>query len=183
MPKRNNAILLLPPVLKKIQTEFLKKNKTLAVAESCTGGLLAYWLTSLPGSSQFFLGSIVSYSYVSKKESFGVSSQFLKQQGAVNERLCRLMAQSVKNLWKSHWSLSITGVAGPSRLDIDPPVGVVFIGLNGPNVNIVQKLHLKQPGRQKIRYTATLFALDFLYSSIKVGANLAGKSKNQLQKK
>ncbi len=77
------------------------------------------------------------------------------------------MAQSIIKLWGSHWALSITGVAGPDRGDKDPPVGVVFVGLVGPSCDIVQQIVLDKTHRQDIRYQSALFALDFLYSSIK----------------
>lgn len=154
-------------MVQKVHQLLLQRKETLAVVESCTGGLLSYWLTALPNASQFFLGSIISYSNHIKRTQLKIPAEVLKKQGAVNSTVCRLMAQSIIKLWGSHWALSITGVAGPSRGDKDPPIGVVFIGLAGPNCDIVQQITLDKMSRQDIRYRCALFALDFIYSSIK----------------
>ena len=152
-----------------VHAVFTQNGQTLAIAESCTGGLLSYCLTIKEGASAFFLGSIVSYSYSSKIQHLGVSSSLLNQQGAVNESVCRLMSQGVREKWNSDWALSITGVAGPGKMKQDPPVGVVFIGLLGPGCDQVEQLLLDQKNRQDIRHQSAIFALDFLCSRIRMG--------------
>ena len=152
-----------------IHSLFTQNKQTLTLAESCTGGLLSYCLTIKPGASEFFLGSVVSYSYLAKTQHLGVSSSLLNQQGAVNESVCRLMAQGVKKSWGSDWALSITGVAGPGKMEIDPPVGTVFIGLLGPDCDLVERLLLNKKNRKDIRHQSVIFALDFLHSRIKMG--------------
>ncbi len=148
---------------------FTHSRQTLALAESCTGGLLSYCLTVKPGASVFFLGSVVSYSYLAKKKYLNLPSSILDQEGAVNESVCRLMAQSIKNRLGSDWALAVTGVAGPGRMEKDPPVGVVFVAVLGPVGVKVERFLLEEKNRQDIRHQSVIFALDFLQSRIKMG--------------
>ena len=152
-----------------VHTVFKQNGQTLALAESCTGGLLSYCLTIQEGASAFFLGSVVSYSYSSKIKHLDVPSSLLDQHGAVNESVCRLMSQGVREKWGSDWALSVTGVAGPGKMEKDPPVGVVFVGLLGPGCDQVEQLLLNQKNRQDIRHQSAIFALDFLCSRIRMG--------------
>ena len=155
---------------KKVHTLLVKHQKTLALAESCTGGLLSYYLTRQPSASTFFLGSIVSYSYLAKTQHLEIPFSLLSQKGAVNETVCRLMAQGVKKKWDSDWVLSITGVAGPGKKEYDPPIGTVFVGILGPDCDQVEQLLLDKKNRQDIRHQSAIFALDFLCSRITMGA-------------
>jgi len=125
-----------------VHSFFVQNRKTLALAESCTGGLISYCLTIKEGASAFFLGSVVSYSYSAKIKHLDVPSSLLNQQGAVNESVCRLMSQGIRKKWKSDWALSVTGVAGPGGMEKDPPVGVVFVGLLGPDCDEVEQFFL-----------------------------------------
>ena len=111
----------------------------------------------------------MSYSYSAKTQHLGVPSSLLSQHGAVNESVCRLMSQGVREKWGSDWALSVTGVAGPGRMKKDPSVGVVFIGLLGPNCDQVERLLLDKKNRQDIRHQSAIFALDFLCSRIRMG--------------
>jgi len=150
---------------------FLVENKqTLALAESCTGGLLSAWITEWPGASDFLLGSLVCYSYISKQQFLQIPKELLVKQGAVNVEVSRLMTRSIIRNWGSDWALSITGVAGPGRNPIDPPIGTVFFGLSGPFGEKVEQILLKKKNRQDIRHQSALFALDFLCSGIKMGS-------------
>ena len=149
-----------------IQKLFLRKKQTLALAESCTGGLLSYWLTQFSGASQFFLGSVASYSYLAKTKYLEVSSQVLDEKGAVNKEICYQMAEGVLKKLSSDWALSITGVAGPEKMKNDPPVGTVFVALLGPDYRQVKHLLIKAKNRQNIRHECALFALDFLHLGI-----------------
>lgn len=150
----------------KIHSLLIQKKQTLAIAESCTGGLLSYFLTTIPGSSDYFLGSLVSYSYLIKTQDLKIPSSLLNQKGAVNKSVAQLMAQGIKNKWKSDWALSITGVAGPGKNAVDPEVGTVFIGLLGPDYNVVEQFLLKYKNRKDIQYKSVTIALDFLHYSI-----------------
>ena len=150
-----------------IQSLCFKKKQTLAFAESCTGGLLSYWLTSFPGASEFFLGSVICYSYQAKINYLGVSSQVLKKKGAVNEEICSQMAEGVLKRLNSDWALSITGVAGPKKMNNDPPVGTVFITLLGPNYRQVEHSLIKAKNRREIQERCAFLALNILLSGIK----------------
>ncbi len=151
--------------------DFMIKNKqTLALAESCTGGLLSSWLTEWPGASDFFLGSIVCYSYTSKQQFLQIPKELLDQQGAVNAEVSRLMTRNIMKNWGSDWALSVTGVAGPGLNPKDPPVGTVFFGLSGPFGEKVERILLDKKNRQDIRHQSALFALDFLCSGINMGS-------------
>ena len=150
----------------------MNHRQTLALAESCTGGLISFFLTSHPGASQFFLGSLVSYSYFAKTKFLDLPADILKNQGAVNESSCRLMAQGVKSKWKSDWALALTGVAGPAKKAQDPPVGVVFMGVFGPKGLVeVKKFSTGLKNRQDIQHQSAIFALDFLQSCITMGGH------------
>lgn len=155
-----------------LQALCVKNQQTLAVAESCTGGLLSFFLSAHPGASHFFLGSVVSYSYFSKTRFLDLPADLLKNQGAVNESACRLMVQGVKNKWKSNWALALTGVAGPAKGAQDPPVGVVFVGVLGPKKGpVVEKFSTGLKNRQDIQHQSAIFALDFLQSCITMGGH------------
>jgi nicotinamide-nucleotide amidase len=103
--------------------------ETLSVAESCTGGGLGQMLTTIPGSSHYFLGGVIAYDNRVKISLLKVDSQELAQKGAVSAVVAQQMALGVKNLLGTTWGLSITGVAGPDGGSDDKPVGLVYVGL------------------------------------------------------
>lgn len=108
---------------------FLQNNLTISAAESCTGGLLAARLTSVPGISSCFLGSIVSYSNDLKTSLLGVSKELIEKKGAVSAEVAEAMAEGVLWLTKSSFSVSITGTAGPSGGTPEKPIGTIFYAL------------------------------------------------------
>lgn len=110
-----------------IQKLFLQKGWTLSLAESCTGGALAAALTAQPGASGYFLGSIVAYTTDLKKEILGVTS--VDQEGVVSLKTAEDMALGVQYLTHSDWSISVTGVAGPSGGSPETPVGTAFAAI------------------------------------------------------
>ena len=112
---------------------------TIAVAESCTGGLLAQMLTSVPGASRYFQRGWVTYSDRSKIEDLGVSPELLQTHGAVSEPVAAAMAQGALHKAASQWALSITGIAGPDGGTAEKPVGLVYIGLAGPKGIFVRR--------------------------------------------
>jgi nicotinamide-nucleotide amidase len=108
----------------------IEQGKTIATAESCTGGLLAKRLTDIPGSSAYFLRGYVTYSHESKMQLLGVSPDVIAEHGAVSERVAQAMAVECRRAAGSAYALSITGIAGPGGgSPPDKPVGLVFIGL------------------------------------------------------
>lgn len=116
--------------LEKVVGELLKKeNKTLATAESCTGGLVAHMLTSVPGSSEYYKGSIVSYAYEVKTSELKVPVKMLEQFGAVSEETVKQMAIGVRERLNTDYSIAISGIAGPDGGTEDKPVGTVWIAV------------------------------------------------------
>ena len=105
-----------------------RSGRSLAVAESCTGGLLGAALTDVPGSSTYFLGGVISYADRVKVEQLGVPEATLRQHGAVSEQVAAAMASGVQRLLRADVGVSITGVAGPEA-EGSKPVGLTFIGI------------------------------------------------------
>lgn len=106
---------------------------TLAVAESCTGGLISHWLTNVPGSSEYFLFSGVTYSNESKSNLLGVSTKILERYGAVHQETAKEMAEGARRVAGSTYGLATSGIAGPAGGTKDKPVGTVCIGLASPH--------------------------------------------------
>ena len=103
---------------------------TLSVAESCTGGLLGHRLTNVPGSSDYFVGGVVAYSYDAKERVLNVRHDTLYNYGAVSEQTALEMARGVRRLFLADVALSVTGIAGPGGGMPDKPVGLVYIALS-----------------------------------------------------
>ncbi len=109
-----------------------ERELTIAVAESCTGGLLASRITDVPGSSAYFRGGIIAYQNDVKERLLAVPAQVLADVGAVSEQTARAMAHGVRGLLKSDIGVSITGIAGPGGGRPDKPVGLVYIAVESP---------------------------------------------------
>ena len=118
-------------------------NKTIATAESCTGGLIGDRLTNVSGSSSYFKGGIVAYSNAVKEEAVGVSKATLESVGAVSEETALEMARGVREKLNADIGISTTGIAGPTGGTEEKPVGLVFVGLSfeGGKKHIVSLLH------------------------------------------
>jgi len=149
------------PLQKVVGDLFRRKRISLAAAESCTGGLLSARLTEVAGSSDFFRGGVVSYSNALKRELLGVSEALLKKHGAVSRQSARAMAEGARRAAASDWSVSITGIAGPSGASATKPVGLVYIALSGAARTQVRKF-LFHGSREAIRERAVTAALDLL---------------------
>ena len=105
------------------------RKKTIAVAESCTGGLISHRLTNVPGSSNYLLGSVVAYSDKIKREGLGVKKTTLEKYGAVSEKAAEEMAKGAKKLTRPDFGLGITGIAGPAGTTKEKPIGLVYVAL------------------------------------------------------
>ncbi|MDG2166465.1 MAG: competence/damage-inducible protein A [Opitutales bacterium] len=119
------------------------RQETIAVAESCTGGLLGAALTAVPGSSDVFQGGTITYTNQAKHEILGVAQSDLDQYGAVSEQVARAMAEGVREKLHSTWALSTTGIAGPGGGTSEKPVGTVFVGMAGPDGSFAKQLDLR----------------------------------------
>jgi nicotinamide-nucleotide amidase len=142
----------------------IEADETLSVAESCTGGGLGSMLTEVPGSSNYFLGGVISYDNSVKASVLGVSQSDLYKVGAVSKVVAMQMAAGVRSLLSTHWGLSITGIAGPGGGSDTKPVGLVYIGLAKPDGTVeCFKFQLGQNrGRSSIRHASACNALDQL---------------------
>ena len=116
-----------------VLAQLRRRGQTLAVAESCTGGGLGAELTAVPGSSDVLLGGVIAYSNAVKSKVLGVPEALLEQVGAVSDPVAEAMAEGVRRLTGSDWSLAITGIAGPGGGTESKPVGLVHLAVAGPD--------------------------------------------------
>jgi nicotinamide-nucleotide amidase len=138
-----------------------ERSLTIALAESCTGGLLAERLTRVPGASAFLDRAFVTYSNRAKVELLGVDPALIEQQGAVSEACARAMAEGARRASGADVAVAITGIAGPDGGTADKPVGLVFIALEGAAGSRVRRLQF--PGeRERVRYQAAQAALEMV---------------------
>lgn len=152
--------------LQEVVGEKLKqKNKTLSTAESCTGGKIAHKITSIAGSSAYFQGSIVSYSNEVKMKSLGVKESTLIKYGAVSEQTVKEMAKGVLQKLNTDYSISISGIAGPSGGTEEKPVGTVWIAVANKNEVKTKKVRFLQ-GRTENIELSTVVALNMLLKFI-----------------
>ncbi len=136
---------------------------TLSIAESCTGGGLGQMLTSVPGSSRYFWGGVISYDNSVKQNLLGVDPNALAQHGAVSDIVAQQMAIGVRSRLNTTWGISITGVAGPDGGTETKPVGLVYIGLAGPDDQVTSFAHqFGVQGREWVRHVSACSAIDHL---------------------
>jgi nicotinamide-nucleotide amidase len=139
-----------------------KQGETLSVAESCTGGGLGSMLTAVAGSSGYFLGGVIAYENRIKQALLGVEAEALETLGAVSEVVAQQMAAGVRDRTGSTWGLSITGVAGPDGGTEEKPVGLVYIGIAGPEESVGLRYRFGDRGREWVRQVSACTALDQL---------------------
>jgi nicotinamide-nucleotide amidase len=178
------AMLLIAPVQQQIQDiagldyygvdddslasvvgQLLKQaGQTIAVAESCTGGGLGEFLTRVPGSSTYFRGGVISYDNQVKVDLLGVNPSDLEQQGAVSDVVAQQMAVGARDRLKATWGLSITGIAGPEGGSETKPVGLVYLGIAGPDQQVESFRYLfgESRGRELTRWFSLCTVLDLL---------------------
>ena len=138
-----------------------ERRETVAVAESCTGGLIGMRLTEVPGSSSYFMEGAVTYANEAKMKTLGVSGETLSAHGAVSSETAEEMARGMRKLAGTDHAVSVTGIAGPGGGSDEKPVGTVFVGYAGPGGSNSMKFLL--PGdRELVRWRASQAALDYL---------------------
>lgn len=138
---------------------------TLATAESCTGGNVAARITSIAGSSDYFLGGIVSYSNDAKANLLGVSRETLETRGAVSAECAREMAEGARRALGADLAVSTTGIAGPGGATERKPVGLVYIAVAGPDGTRSEEFHFPG-GRAVVTDAATEAALLMLFRAV-----------------
>ncbi len=141
------------------------QNKTIATAESCTGGKIAEVITSVPGASNYFKGSVVSYATEVKINVLGVPEALINKHSVVSAEVASAMALNVKKMMNSDYAIATTGNAGPTKGDTNAEVGSVFIALATPNEVIVEEFNFGQP-REKVIDRAVIKSLEILQKEI-----------------
>ncbi len=149
------------------------QGRLMAVAESCTGGLVASRITSVPGSSKWFDRGVVTYSNSAKEEILGVSSRTLSTHGAVSRATALEMVRGLLDRSDAHFGLAITGIAGPTGGTAEKPVGTVFIALATPQETMVHRF-LFTGDRHHIQALTATTALDWLRRVVQYGSDLPG---------
>jgi nicotinamide-nucleotide amidase len=142
-----------------------EKGASLAVAESCTGGLITHRLTNIPGSSEYLERSFVVYSNRAKEELLKVPPEVLKKSGAVSEPAARFMAEGARQVSGTTLGLAVTGIAGPAGASPEKPVGTVFTGVSSDEQTKVFR-HLFHGSRQGIKLMSSQMALSLLRNFI-----------------
>ena len=143
----------------------LDQKKTVAVAESCTGGLVAHRLTNVPGSSSVFTSSVVTYSNESKVRLLGVDQAVLDDKGAVSEEVARQMAEGARDQFGVDYGLALSGIAGPGGGSDEKPVGTLYMALATKDETICHRFKLVDK-RNLFKLIASTFALDWLRRSL-----------------
>jgi PncC family amidohydrolase len=151
-------------IAEKIHGLFKRRHMTLSVAESCTGGLVSHYITSLPGASIFFTGAIVSYSEAFKKRALGVSQETIDRHGVISLETAREMAEGVRALSHSNYSVATTGNLGPDVLE-GKEQGLVYIASCGPDGCVSRELRLAG-SREENKEASAVEALKLLVALV-----------------
>jgi len=163
--------------LEKVIGDHLReKGWTLSIAESCTGGLICDRITNVSGSSDYFMGGMVTYSNESKAKHLGIPSDYIKRHGAVSQEVAQKMAQGIRKVFNTTFGLSTTGVAGPTGGTKRSPIGRVFIGVAIGKRTWVRQEDLKG-SRREIKEKAAERALEFFCERlVRSGGSRFGKT-------
>ncbi|MDD2522746.1 MAG: nicotinamide-nucleotide amidohydrolase family protein [Anaerolineaceae bacterium] len=156
----------------RIGKRLFEQKLTLGLAESCTGGLIGHRITNVPGSSDYFMGSIVSYAYQAKVSLLGVSWETLKKHGAVSSQVVLQMARGARRAFNSDLGLSVSCIAGPGGATTDKPVGTSWVGLSTPDGDWAYNFQL-HGDRQSVKAQLAQNALE------KLGKYLEERSQSQ----
>jgi nicotinamide-nucleotide amidase len=138
---------MLNKITRQIHNRLIRQGKTISVAESCTGGQLSSLLTSLPGSSGYFLLGVVTYSNKSKEIILNIPAETIAKYGAVSRQVAILMAKNIRRKTHTDFGISITGIAGPTGTTTTKPIGTVFIAFASKNKTLCRLFLL--PGKRK----------------------------------
>ena len=142
------------------------RSQTLAIAESCTGGLLGHTISNVPGSSLYFLGGIVAYSDTIKTELLGVSPATIRNHGSVSDKTALVMASMVTDHFVSDIGIAITGIMGPGGERPDKPIGTVFVAVASESGETVKECHFKG-SREEIKEQSVQAAIELAIGFLK----------------
>lgn len=142
---------------------FEDHNSSLGFAESCTGGLLSSWLAARSGVSKFFQGAVVSYAGEVKESLLEVPAGTIQEFGEVSVEVAQAMAHGACRKLNSDWSVSITGIAGPTGGTEKKPVGTVCFGISGPDFEKSVRMNFGEKQRTLLQEESALYALELLY--------------------
>ena len=143
------------PMEKVVAKLLLEKKETMATAESCTGGYIAHLITSMAGSSEYYNGSVISYSYEAKEDILGVDHNQLLNNGAVSEAVVTQMVKGALGQLKSTYVIAVSGIMGPGGATADKPVGTVWAAVGNQHKIVTQKFHFRFDRKRNIELTAT----------------------------
>ena len=143
-----------------------EKGLTISTAESCTGGGIASLLTSVPGASDYFSGSIIAYSYEIKRDFLGVPQKMLNEEGAVSKKVVETMALNLRNKFNTDISVAVSGIAGPGGATKEKPVGTVWIAVADRTRIIAKKFQFGEKRDLNIQ-RASMAALNMVWRQIK----------------
>ena len=152
---------------KKIVSLLKRKKFKLAIAESCTGGMLSSAITSVSGSSKVFTMGLVTYSNQAKTSLLKIPNQIIKKNGAVSVQCCLAMVNNLSKISKAKICISITGIAGPKGGTKSKPIGLVFIGIKVGKKVIINKCNFKNNGRTFIQRQTVKKALNLLANLVR----------------
>lgn len=144
-----------------VGTLLVEQHRTVALAESCTGGLMGHRLTNAPGSSRYFVGGVVAYSYALKSSALGVDPRVIERDGAVSDEVARQMGRGVRKMCGSDVAVAITGIAGPGGGTDTKPVGLTYIAVVDDAGEAVAR-HVFHGDREGVKQRASQAALDML---------------------
>ena len=153
--------------IKSLHKKLIKKEITISVAESCTGGLLSYNFTKFANSSKYFQMGLTTYSNQAKIKILKVNKNIIKKYGAVSHECCSAMVNNLSKISKAHINVSITGVAGPNGGTKQKPVGLVYIGIKKGQKIQINKFLFNSKKRSSIQKATVRKALDLILGIIK----------------
>ena len=160
------------PLIQQLAQTLLVNKRNIALAESCTGGLLAAYLTSLAGSSDWFERGFITYSNQAKEECIGVPKELIERYGAVSEEVAKAMAEGALNHSLAQISVAITGIAGPGGGSANKPIGMVCFAwglrVDDQIQTRAQTKHFSGD-RQRIREQACVYAIELLLAQLTAG--------------
>tara|TARA_B100001564_G_scaffold99839_1_gene82034 strand:- start:179 stop:643 length:465 start_codon:yes stop_codon:yes gene_type:complete len=148
--------------IQSLHRKLIKKKLTISVAESCTGGLLAYNLTKLANSSKYFKMGLTTYSNQAKIKILKVNKKIIRKHGAVSNMCCKAMVQNLSKISKSKINVSITGIAGPGGGSKEKPIGLVYIGIKKGKTLIIKKNVFKSKNRNSIQKSTVSYVIKII---------------------